>query len=59
VPITILRRQPEPRIFFLKAAAISRAAIFLFPANGKRAVAEENLRAAILPWVRLNAITSS
>jgi hypothetical protein len=39
MPITIFRAQPEPRIFFFKAAAISRAAIFLFPVKGKRAVA--------------------
>jgi hypothetical protein len=59
VPITISRKRPEPRIFFLKAAATSRAAIFLFAAKGKRAVAEEKLRASILPPVCLNEITSS
>jgi hypothetical protein len=59
VPITILRRQPEPRIFSFKAAATSRAAIFLCPAKGKRAVAEEKLRASILPEVCRNEITNS
>jgi hypothetical protein len=58
VPITILRKQPEPRIFFFKAAATSRAAIFLFPAKGKRAVAPRKIGASIPPPVCLNEITS-
>jgi hypothetical protein len=58
VPITISRKQPEPRSFLFKAVATSRAAIFLFPAKGKQAVAPRKIGASILPPVCLNEITS-
>jgi hypothetical protein len=59
MPITISSKQSEPRVFLFKAVATSRAAIFLFPAKGKWAVAPKKIGASILPPVCLNEITSS
>jgi len=54
VPITILRAQGIGACLFFGKIGGGRGLVrsrFLFPANGKRAVRLEKLRAAILPWV--------